>query len=161
MGVRCPDEHSFSELIVFFLFDSMRVHIYRERRSKAILLSREEYTIVLVVLLLFLLSFLCNKRSSCWIIIEQVIWYDIYNHFFFFLALCLSLDSLRWHIHSNSYWHLISNMFSSIIYHHLILNTPPFSEEWVLWDIWACDGRKVRHVVACLITVINYLEGEE
>ncbi len=127
-------------------------HIHLDRRSKAVWLSREECTIVLVVLLLFLLSFLCNQRSSCLIITGDM----IYNHFFF----CLSLESLRWHIYIATSTDILS---VHVFVHHLssspYLNTPPSTEEWVVWDIEACARRKVRHVVACLITVIIYPEG--
>lgn len=100
---------SFTELIVFFFYLNVcvrnaHIHIHIDRRSKAVLLSREECTIVLVLLLLFLLSFLCNQKSSCLTITGDM----IYNHFFF----CLSLESLRWHIHSNFFCrHLISTCF--------------------------------------------------
>jgi hypothetical protein len=112
---------SFSELIVFFLFERMCTQCtHIDRRSKPVLLSREECTIVLVVvLLLFLLSFLCNQRSSCLANRTGDMIYIIISFFF----LCLSLESLRRYIHSNFYGFLISNMFSSIIYHHHLIWT--------------------------------------
>jgi hypothetical protein len=125
---------SFSQLIVFFsLFERVcnaHIHIHIDRRSKAVLLSREECTIVLVLLLLFLLSFLCNQKSSCLTITGDM----IYNHFFF----CLSLESLRWHIHRNFYRHLISICFRSSIYHHLI---------WTLLLLLKSEYETYKHVL--------------